>query len=534
MTASTETSTWAPLRRGAFRALWIASFVSNIGSWMQTVGAQWLLVDEHGSPLVISLVQSASSLPVLLLTLPAGVVAEFADRRRLLIGTQAFQVATGAALAVLTVTGTTTPVLLLVFTFLLGCGSAAQLPAYQAFVPDLVPRGELAQAAALSSVGVNLARAAGPAIAGLLVTRLGVGGLFALNAVTFVVFALVLLRSPSPARAPAARQAFLAGIEAGGRYVRHAPVVRRILLRLVVFAVPANVLWALLAPLAHDRLGLGATGYGLLLGAAGIGSVGGALVLPRLRRRLSASWLVAGAGLVFGVAMVVVGTVRSPALVLAVLVPTGAAWIAVIAGMNAATQAFLPGWVRARALSIYQLVLFTSFAGSAALWGVVSSALGLATTFVVAGVLLLAGAATVPRWPLLDVATTGRETVSYWPDPGVTPAPDVETAPVLVSLRYRVRPEERAGFVTAMADLRNTRLRTGGTGWALYRDARDEAVHVEQYTVASWDEHRRQHEQRLTGLDQRVQERVEQHTDGAAEVAHLFRLHPVKKAEEPT
>ncbi|KOV87278.1 hypothetical protein ADL03_07600 [Nocardia sp. NRRL S-836] len=520
------------MRRGAFRALWIASFVSNVGSWMQTVGAQWLLVDQHAGALVISLVQSASSLPVLLLTLPAGVVAEFADRRKVLVGTQVFQVVVGAALAATTVAGRTTPELLLVFTFLLGCGSAAQLPAYQAFVPDLVPRGELAPAAALSSLGVNLARAVGPAVAGLLVTQLGVGGLFALNAATFVVFALVLLRSPAPAPAVADRQSFLAGIEAGGRYVRHAPVVRRILARLVVFAVPANVVWALLAPLAHDRLGLGSTGYGLLLGAAGIGSVGGALVLPRLRRRVSASRLVAGAGVVFGAAMVVVGTVRSPALVLAVLVPTGAAWIAVIAGMNAATQAFLPGWVRARALSVYQLVLFTSFAGSAALWGLVSSLAGLATTFVVAGVLLLAGAATVPRWPLLDAATTGRETVAYWPDPAVTPAADVATAPVLVSLRYRVRAGERAGFLSAMADLRDTRLRTGGTSWALYRDARDEDVHVEQYTVASWDEHRRQQEQRLTGLDQRVQERVDQHTDGAAEVAHLFRLHPVKQAEE--
>lgn len=213
--APADASTWAPLRRSAFRTLWIASFVSNIGTWMQTVGAQWLLVDQHSSSLVTSLVQSASSLPVLLLTIPAGLVAEFVDRRRMLIATQALQVAVGALLAAVTIAGHMTPTLLLVFTFLLGCGAAAQLPAYQAFVPDLVPLAELGQAAALSSIGVNLARAVGPAIAGLLVTRIGVGGLFALNAATLVVFALALLRTRSPARAPAARQAFLSGIEAG-------------------------------------------------------------------------------------------------------------------------------------------------------------------------------------------------------------------------------------------------------------------------------------------------------------------------------
>src|SRR5581483_10574917 len=376
--APVETSPWAPLRHTAFRTLWIASFVSNIGTWMQTVGAQWLLVDQNASSLLIALVQTASTLPVLLLTLPAGVVAEFVDRRRLLLATQAFQVTVGAALALLTVTGRTNAILLLTFTFLLGCGAAAQLPAYQAFVPDLVPRNELSAAASLGSIGVNLARAVGPAVAGLLVTHLGVGGLFALNAATFVVFGLALMTTRSPARPPAARQAFLSGLEAGGRYVRHAPVVRRIIARLVVFAVPANVLWSLLAPISHDRLGLGSTGYGLLLAAAGTGSVLGALVLPRLRRRLSASWQVGLAGAVFGLAMIVVGTTRSPVLCVLALLPAGVAWIAVIAGMNAATQAFLPTWARARALSIYQLVLFTSFAASAAVWGVLANRIGLA------------------------------------------------------------------------------------------------------------------------------------------------------------
>jgi MFS family permease len=340
-----------------------------------------------------------------------------------------------------------------------------------------------------------------------------------------VVFAVALAGTHSPARPPAARQAFLSGLEAGGRYVRHAPVVRRILARLVVFAVPANVLWSLLAPVAHDRLGLGSAGYGLLLAAAGIGSVGGALVLPRLRR-LSASWLVGLAGVVFGMAMVVVGTARSATVVIAALLPAGVAWIAVIAGMNAATQAFLPDWVRARALSIYQLVLFTSFAASAALWGALSNEVGLTRTFLVAGGLLVAGAISVIRWPLHQADLTLRQVESYWPPPEVTLTPDSLSAPVMVSLRYHVPYESQADFLREMPALRDSRLRTGGTGWALYRDGRDDSYFVEQFSVASWEEHRQQHELRLTGLDRQLQERIETLGARVGVAAHLFRELP--------
>jgi MFS family permease len=506
---SAPTSPWAPLAHPAFRVIWVASLVANLGTWMQTVGAQWLLVEHSAGSTLVALVQSASSLPVLLLTLPAGVLAEFLDRRRLLLAAQGFQLAVAAVLAALTVLGLTSPALLLVFTFLLGCGTAAQIPAYQAFIPDLVPRSELGPAAALGSISVNLARAVGPALAGALVPVLGVSGLFAANAVSFAVFAVALLRAPASHRVVAGSHGFLAGLEAGGRYVRHAPRVRRLLVRLVTFTAPANILWALLVLVAHDRLGLSAAGYGLLLGAAGIGSVAGALLLPRLRRRLSATQILLGASVLSGAAMVVVGTSRSVPVVLVALLPAGAAWIAVIAGMNSTLQAFLPTWVRARALSIYQLVLFTTFAASALLWGAIASRVGVGPAFTAAGILLLVGAGTVLRWPLLERDPGDRSATATWSAPEISFTPDLETSPVEITISYHVPVDHHDDFLALAVRLRDSRRRTGATSWTLARAAQDGATMVERYRLPSWEDYQQQNTERLTGYDRDVVQEID-------------------------
>jgi predicted MFS family arabinose efflux permease len=516
---------WAPLRRPVFRFVWLAAFVANLGTWMQTVGGQWLLVERHSSSLLISLVQSASSLPVLLLAIPAGVVADFVDRRRLLLVVQAVQAVAAGVLALLTAAGRTSPELLLVFTFLLGCGAAAQLPAYQSFISDLLPRSELGSGAALSSLGVNLARAIGPAIAGLLVAPLGVAWLFTLNAVSFLLFAGALLatRSTRSATAPAAHAVSWASLEAGGRYVRHSPAVRRILLRLALFAWPANVLWALLAPLAERRLGLGATGYGVLLGAAGAGAVAGALLMPRLHSRLSASRLLTGAGVVYGAGLVGLGFVGSMAAAVAVLVPVGVAWIVVIAGLNASTQAFLPDWVRARALAVYQVVLFTSFAGSAAAWGAIATRIGLDRSFLLAGVLLLATTVLGLWFPLRRTDLGDRTAIPTGVLPEFTALGAViPDDPVEVVVHYRVPPDRQAAFVEAIGALRTSRLRTGGIQWALLRDAVEDDHLVERYRVASWADHRDQHDRRSTPFDEEVRRRVAALADSVTPAEHLL------------
>jgi MFS family permease len=255
-------STWAPLRIAVFRVLWLAVLGSQLGTWMQTVGAQWLLVDQPNAGALVSLVQTAGTLPVLLLALPAGVLADSLDRRRMLIWVQLFQVGVGVALTALTFAGAMTPALLLTLTFALGCGMAMTNPAYQAVIPELVPRPQIPSPAALGSIGMNLARAVGPALAGVLIARTGVAAVFAINAGTFLIFAVALFRwrrqPPEDAGLP---EPFVAALRAGGRYVRNSPVMRRLLLRVSLFIVPAVALWALLPLVADRRLGMGAGGW---------------------------------------------------------------------------------------------------------------------------------------------------------------------------------------------------------------------------------------------------------------------------------
>src|SRR6202521_2347106 len=393
MSASSGTvSTWAPLRIGLFRAIWLAVLVSNVATWMQTVGAQWLLVGQPHASILVALVQTADYLPDMLFGLVGGVLADSFDRRRLLMAVQGFLVIAGAALAALTFAGQMPPALLLTFTFLIGSGSVLALPAYQSLVPDLVPRAQVHSAAALSSISINLARAAGPAIAGLVIARAGVGAVFALNAAMYLLFLAVLVAwRPPPSATPMVRERFISALRAGGRYVRYAPVVRRILLRSTLFLVPASALWALLPLIASQRLAQGADGYGLLLGALGVGAIAGAVVLPRARARLSINALMAVSGIVYAVVLATVVVISNPIVIVIVLLPAGVAWMAVLSTINGELQLFLPARFRPRALSVSQMVLFGAQGFGRLGWGLLAPPAGIVPTFLIAAALMLAG-----------------------------------------------------------------------------------------------------------------------------------------------
>jgi MFS family permease len=514
-----------PLRVAVFRALWLAVLVSNVGSWMQTVGAQWLLVDEHASPAVVALVQTASSVPVLLLGIPAGVLAEFVDRRRLLIAVQACQVVAGVVLTVLTAVGAMTPALLLVMTFIVGAASAVQLPAYQALVPETVPRRMIRDAAALSSIGVNIARAVGPAVAGLVIARAGVPFVFGANVVSFLVFLVVLVgwRGYEPPVVHA--EPFLDATRAGLRYVRNSVVMRQVLLQLALVMVPANALWALLPLVASGHLHLSANGYGLLLAALGAGSVGGAFLMPSVRGVLGTSHIVLVASAVFGLTMVAVVLVTTLWVVLPLLVLAGIAWIGVVTTLNGTTQAFLPVWVRARGLSVYQLVLFGSTAVGSALAGAVASWVGVTTVMWAAGALtVLTGVRLLLRplprtdqdrsaasMPLTDLPPVLADTDD--------PAADRRT---VVLVRYTVAAGEVAAFVPVMDLLGRSRRRTGATTWGLFEDPTAPGTYTETFTVRSWREHVDQHEARLTGHDRSLLDRAHAFSDPPPVVEHLL------------
>jgi predicted MFS family arabinose efflux permease len=527
LTSKAETqsvgSPWAPLRLRVFRTLWFVQLGSNLGSWMQTVGAQWLLVGRPHAATLVALVQTATTLPLMLFGLPAGVFADVFDRRRLLLGLQASSVAVTGVMAGVTFLGQMSSALLLALTFLLGCAAAMALPAWQAIVPELVPREQLENASALGAMNYNVARAVGPALAGVLVARTGAGTVFALNAASFLggIVLLFAWRRPVPEN-EFGRERVLPALRAGDRYVWHAPVVRRILLRAALFSMPAIALWALLPLVASRRLGLGAAGYGLLLAAVGLGAVAGALLLPQLRSRLSPSWFFAGATLLYAGALAVTGLVTQVVIVALILVPAGLAWVAILSSLNAAMQLILPDWVRARGLAVYQFVFAGGQAVAAVVWGVLAQRAGLPTGLVVAALLLAAGAATVIFWPLGDAGGLDRSPAIYWPIPNLLLDPEGNQGPVLVTLAWRVEPGQVAGFLEAMHRVRLSRLRTGASSWQLYRDGEQPDRFLELFVVPSWEEHLRQHGGRLTGADHEFEQEAVAQAAGPPEVTHLF------------
>ena len=528
-------SAWAPLALPVFRALWIAQFVSNVGTCMQTVGAQWLLLG-HGDTLV-TLVQTASSLPVVLLALPSGVLADRFDRRRLLVVAQLAMCAVATVLAVLAFTDRLGPGPLLGLTFLLGCGTALMGPAWQAIQPELVDRGQLGQASALGAVNMNLARAIGPAVGGVLVAAAGAGWTFAFNAVSFLGIVIVLLlwkRPPAPPVPAAQRERFLTALYAARRYAWNAPGVRRVLLRTALFIPGAAAVWSLLPLVADHSLGLSSGGYGLLLGAVGVGAVSGAFLLPRLRRSLGANGTLAvGAG-VFAAVLVVLGTVHVTWVVALVLIPAGLAWIGVLSILSAAVQTRLPGWVRARGLAVYLLVFQGGQAVAAPVWGALAQWLGLTAALLIAAALLLLAAVSVRLWPLYDAARIDPTPSDHWPTPPLVYEPGPADGPVLVSVVYRVAPDDRAAFTAAMRDVARSRRRTGALSWGLYEDGNAPGRFIENYLIGSWAEHLAQHHTRLTETDRRFEEtaRALLLPGTQAEVTHAFAAEAIATAPD--
>lgn len=523
-TSAPSISTWAPLRSPVYRALWIAQLVSNLGTWMQTVGAQWMLVGDPRAAVLVPLVQTATTLPVMLLALPSGVLADLIDRRRLLIATQGAMAAGVGLLASLTGAGLTTPAVLLMLLFVIGCGQALVAPAWQAIQPDLVPAQQIPAAAALGSMSINLARAIGPAIAGVLVSLSGPTLVFGLNAVSFVgiVVVLVMWRPASVERSEPPERA-LAALSAGGRFIRSSPIVRRILLRAALFIAPASALWGLLPVIASSRLGLSSSGYGVLLGALGAGAVLGAFLLSRLRSRFGQNALLTTAAAGFAVATVVLALVPNFSIVLVALLVGGASWLLSLSTLNASMQLSLPGWVRARGLSVYQLVFMGGQAVGSLVWGLVAATTTSVTSLLIsAGFLLVCGLSSL-WWPLhaktgdLDMTPS-----SHWPEPNLVFDPAPLDGPVLVITAYRVTPDDEQNFLAAMDVMGRSRQRTGASQWRLFRSVEHEGTFVETFIVRSWGEHMHQHHTRLTGQDLLIEQAVERYSDGVPVSEHYL------------
>jgi MFS family permease len=519
-------SSWSPFRRRVFTVIWIATVVSNIGAWMYNAGAGWLMTSLTADPLVISLVQVATSLPMFLFAMPAGALTDIVDKRKLLIVGETANTLISAIFAALVWFDLVTPNSLLMFMFLIGVGGALTAPAWQAIVPKLVPKEDLAPAVAANSVGFNISRAIGPALGGAVIAALGIAAPFWLNAVTNLgtVGALIWWRSPPTAAGRLPAERFFSALRAGLRHARHNPHLGATLIRAVAFFLFASAYWALLPLVARTRISGGPELYGLLLGAIGAGAVCCAFALPWLKANLGPDRLVMAGTVGTAIALVLFGLARQPLTALLGSIVAGASWIAVLASLNVSAQVALPDWVRGRGLAIFGAVMFAAMTLGSAVWGQVAGTAGLpAAHFAAAAGALLAIPLTW-RWKLQTGARVDLAPSMHWASPTVSQIMENDQGPVLVTVEYRIAAaDNRDPFLTAVGRLADERGRDGAYGWGIFEDAAHPGVFLEVFSVESWLEHLRQHE-RVTNADRVLQDDIRRLLDEAPKVRHLISL----------
>jgi MFS family permease len=500
-------SPWRPLKNALFRGLLISGLVSDIGAFMQGVGAAWLMTSLTSNPLYIALIQTASALPFFLLALPAGSIADIFDRRKLLLGAEAWMFVIATLLTIATVAGWMTPWLLLILTLGLAMGDAAEAPAWRAIFPDLVSKDDLPAALALNGVEFNLARAVGPGLGGLVVAAVGVSTAFGFNAVSFLGVLAVLFKWKTSARTPGKvpGETFRGAMSAAVRYVRYSPGIRVLLLRSAILIFFTSSFWALL-PTAARAISRSPIAYGLLLGFFGTGAVLGAALLQRIRSKLSAEQLLSVSTAVFAVVILSLALLHSPAILCVLMLIGGTAWTTFMSIFNIMVQELAPDWVRARVLAVYLFVFQGSVALGSTLWGYVALRLGIHTTLMVAsagtGLCLLLPA-------LLKLPNTAVDLSSWdhWVKPTMLEEPAPDQGPVLVIAKYVIDPAKAEEFIHQMYEYQRVRRRDGAISWGIFFDTEVQGVFLESFKVDSWAEHERQHE-RFTMADREIEERV--------------------------
>ncbi len=517
-------SPWSPFHHATFTVLWVATVVSNIGTWMQNAAAGWLMTGLNPDPQIVALVQVATSLPMFLFVVPAGALADIVDRRRLLIAVQITAALIVAVLASLVWADRVTPLILLAFTFLTGISAALVSPVWQAIVPQLVAQQDLHAAVALNSVGVNVSRAVGPALAGLIIASLGLAAPFWLNAISYlgVIAALIWWRAPGSRRGYLPAERFGAAMRIGFRHARHNPHLRATLIRAAGFFMFASSYWALLPLVARDQVVGGPELYGILLGAIGAGAVGGSFALPWLKSHLGADKLVAAGTIGTAAALALFGMARHPAAALAASGIAGVSWIAVLATINVSAQVALPDWVRGRGLAVFSTIMFGSMTLGSALWGRVAAMIGLPGAHFIAAAAALAAIPLLWHWKLQTGAEVDLLPSMHWPTPVLSREIDADRGPVLVTIEYLIDPRNRDAFLALLERFAHERRRDGAYAWGVYEDAAQEGRFLETFVVGSWLEHLRQHE-RVTHADRLMQEAVHRfHREGTPTVTHFI------------
>jgi MFS family permease len=501
---------WQPLKEPVFRALWIAAFVSNIGSLMQDVGSAWLMTSLTKEPLMVALLQTASNAPFFLLALLAGTLADVIDRRKLLIIGQWWMGIAALILGIITLAGMANPWSLLALTFLLGLGAAVTSPAWNALIPELVPREQLEQAIALGSVGYNTARGVGSAVGGIVVAAAGSGAVFMTNAVSFlgVLGVMYWWKRPPEADAHATREPLLGAMRAGMRFAQYSLGLRAVFVKTAIWATGASAIWALLPLIAREKLHLDAIGYGMLLSAFGLGTLIGAFLMPRLRRDFSLEATARCATLLWMASMALMAWPVNFWLAFFYMTGLGIAWVIVNSCLNVGAQLSVPSWVRARALALYILVFQGSVAIGSSIWGEIGNHTGLAKPLLFATLLLGVGQIAGARYHLGVVENFDTTPSGHWKDPSVVNEPTPEQGPVLVTVEYTIDPARGSEFTKAIAKLGLQRKRDGAYQWHIFTDLSQPSRYVETFMIETWGEHVRQHE-RVMNADVAAEQMVD-------------------------
>lgn len=502
-----QASALAPFRHRIFRWVWIATLASSFGGMIQGVGAAWMMVALGASAQMVTLVQASITLPIVILALVAGALADAFDRRKLMLVAQVFMFAVSAALAACVYLDLITPWLLLLFTFLIGCGAALNAPAWQASVGAMVPRADIPSAVTLNSMGFNLARSVGPAIGGLIVAAASAAAAFTINAASYLGLIIVLARwRPRPEERLLPRERLGSAIMAGIRYVSMSPSISSTLVRGFVTGLGASAVSALSPLIARDLIGGGPAIYGLLLGAFGVGAVGGALWSHRLRIAYSNELIVRFALLGSALGMVIAALSVWLALTMAAMVLCGLGWVLIVSLLNATVQMSAPRWVVARALSLYQMATFSGMAGGAGLWGHVTERSSL-TTALLAGAAVQLGCILLGRWFRLPETEEMNLDLLGFSEPDTVVPVRGRTGPVVVTIEYRIAQADAYAFLGAMAERKVIRRRNGARRWSLLRDLADPEVWIERYHSPTWTEYLR-HNRRFTHDDALVGDEI--------------------------
>ena len=512
-----ESGAFTPFRHRAFALLWTATLISNTGTWMHDVGAGWLMTTLNPSPSVVTLVQAATTLPVFLFALFAGALADRLDKRRMLLFINLLLFVVVSTLALLIWQERMTPPLLILFTLMIGTGAAFMAPAWQAIVPQLVPRERLKPAIALNSLGINISRAIGPALAGILIVSAGLAMPFFLNAVSHlgIIIALLLWKQPDqPAKAH--HGSLLSEMATGLRHVRHNPAMGATLVRAFAFFLFASAYWSLLPLIAKSVEGGGSTLYGTLMALIGTGAIAGALILPRLQGRFTSNQSVYIGTVGTILALLALALSPSPSVLMGAAFLGGLSWIAVLTSLNVSAQTALPDWIRARGLAVFLMVFFGSMALGSVFWGQLASATSISITLLVAASGLAFGGLVTRKFIIGQSEDQDLTSASAWPEAPILTDNQSSDHAAMITVEYQVRPEHQVAFLEAMNRFSKERLRDGATRWYLHQSVENPSFWLETFHVPSWADHLEQHK-RVTKSDIALQKDIKAFMDQGSE-----------------